>query len=135
VVKNAAGEVVELICTYDPATRGGDAPDGRRVQATLHWVAVAHAASAEIRLYNPLFNRPEPDTSGDFIAELNPRSLETLTESRVEPALAAATPEEPVQFERQGYFCLDPLSAADRLIFNRTVGLRDSWTKGRATGN
>jgi glutaminyl-tRNA synthetase len=135
VVKNAAGEVVELICTYDPATRGGDAPDGRRVQATLHWVAVAHAASAEIRLYNPLFNRPEPDTSGDFIAELNPRSLETLTESRVEPALAAATPEEPVQFERQGYFCLDPLSAADRLIFNRTVGLRDSWTKARATGN
>ena len=135
VVKNAAGEVVELICTYDPATRGGDAPDGRRVQATLHWVAVAHAASAEIRLYNPLFNRPEPDTSGDFIAELNPRSLETLTESRVEPALAAATPEEPVQFERQGYFCLDPLSAPDRLIFNRTVGLRDSWTKARATGN
>ena len=135
VVKNAVGEVVELICTYDPATRGGNAPDGRRVQATLHWVAAAHAKPAEIRLYNPLFNRAEPDTSGDFIAELNPMSLETLTGSQVEPALAAATPGEPVQFERQGYFCLDPLSAPDRLIFNRTVGLRDSWTKARAIGN
>jgi glutaminyl-tRNA synthetase len=135
VVKNAAGEVVELICTYDPATRGGNAPNGRRVQATLHWVAAAHAKSAEIRLYNPLFKRAEPDTSGDFIAELNPMSLERLTGSQVELALAAATPGEPVQFERQGYFCLDPLSAPDRLIFNRTVGLRDSWTKTRAIGN
>jgi glutaminyl-tRNA synthetase len=135
VVKNAAGEVVELICTYDPATRGGNAPDGRRVQATLHWVAAAHAQSAEIRLHNPLFKRSEPDTSGDFIAELNPMSLETLTASKVEPALALATPGEPVQFERQGYFCLDPSSAPDHLIFNRTVGLRDSWTKARATSN
>jgi glutaminyl-tRNA synthetase len=134
VVKNAAGEVVELICTYDPATRGGNAPDGRRVQATLHWVAAAHAKSAEIRLHNPLFKRAEPDISGDFTAELNPMSLETLTASKVEPALALATPGEPVQFERQGYFCLDPLSAPDHLIFNRTVGLRDSWTKARATG-
>jgi glutaminyl-tRNA synthetase len=135
VVKNAAGEVVELICTYDPATRGGNAPDGRRVQATLHWVAAAHAKSAEIRLYDPLFKSAEPDTSGDLIAELNPMSLKTLTGSQIEPVLAAATPMEPVQFERQGYFCLDPLSAPDRLIFNRTVGLRDSWTKARATGN
>jgi glutaminyl-tRNA synthetase len=135
VVKNAAGEVVELICTYDPATRGGNAPDGRRVQATLHWVAAAHAISAEIRLYNRLFNNAEPDTGGDFVAELNPMSLETLTESRVEPALGAATPGEPVQFERQGYFCLDPLSAPKRLIFNRTIGLRDSWTKARAIGD
>jgi glutaminyl-tRNA synthetase len=135
VVKNAAGEVVELICTYDPATRGGNAPDRRRVQATLHWVAAAHAKSAEIRLHNPLFKTAEPDTSGDFIHELNPMSLETLTASKVEPALALATPGEPVQFERQGYFCLDPLSAPDHLIFNRTVGLRDSWTKARATGN
>jgi len=134
VVKNAAGEVVELICSYDPATRGGNAPDGRKVQATLHWVAAAHAIPAEIRLYNSLFNRAEPDTGSDFIAELNPMSLETLTESRVEPALSAAAPGEPVQFERQGYFCLDPLSAPDRLIFNRTVGLRDSWTKARAIG-
>jgi glutaminyl-tRNA synthetase len=135
VVKNAAGEVVELICTYDPATRGGNAPDGRRVQATLHWVAAAHAISAETRLYNPLFKSAEPDTSGDLITGLNPMSLETLTGSQVEPALAAATPGEPVQFERQGYFCLDPLSAPERLIFNRTVGLRDSWIKAREIGN
>jgi glutaminyl-tRNA synthetase len=126
---------VELICTYDPATRGGNAPDGRRVQATLHWVAAAHAISAEIRLYDRLFNHAEPDTGGDFVAELNPMSLETLTESRVEPALGAATPGEPVQFERQGYFCLDPLSAPKRLIFNRIVGLRDSWTRARAIGD
>jgi glutaminyl-tRNA synthetase len=134
VVKNAAGEVVELVCTYDPATRGGNAPDGRRVQATLHWVAAARAIPAEIRLYNPLFTRPEPDIGGDIIGELNPMSLESLTESRVEPALATATPGEPVQFERQGYFCLDPLSTPGRLIFNRTVALRDSWTKVRAAG-
>jgi glutaminyl-tRNA synthetase len=129
VVKNTAGEVVELICTYDPATRGGNAPDGRKVQATLHWVAAAHAIPAEIRLYNPLFTRPEPDISGDLVSTLNPMSLETLTQSQAEPALAAATLGEPVQFERQGYFCLDPLSTPERPIFNRTVGLRDSWTK------
>ena len=134
VVKNAAGEVVELICTYDPETRGGNAPDRRKVQATLHWVATAHAISAEIRLYNLLFNRAEPDTGCDLIAELNPMSLETLTGSLVEPALGATTPGEPVQFERQGYFCLDPLSAPGRLIFNRTVGLRDSRSKARAIG-
>jgi len=134
VVKNAAGEVVELICTYDPETRGGNAPDRRKVQATLHWVATAHAISAEIRLYSLLFNRAEPDTGCDLIAELNPMSLETLTGSLVEPALGAATLGEPVQFERQGYFCLDPLSAPGRLIFNRTVGLRDSRSKARAIG-
>jgi len=135
VVRNGAGEVVELICTYDPATRGGNAPDGRKVPATLHWVAAAHAISAEIRLYNPLFSSAEPDAGGDFIAELNPMSLETLIESRVEAALNTVTPGEPVQFERQGYFCLDPLSGPDRLIFNRTVGLRDGWTRMRATGD
>ena len=134
VVKNAAGEVVEVICTYDPATRGGNAPDGRRVQATLHWVATAHAVPAEIRLFNPLFTRPEPDIGGGLIGELNPMSLEKLTEGQVEPALAAALPSDPVQFERQGYFCLDPLSAPDRPIFNRTVGLRDSWTKAQVMG-
>ena len=131
VVKNAAGEVVELICTYDPASRGGNAPDGRKVRATLHWVAAAQALPAEIRLYNPLFTRPDPGVDGDFMADLNPNSLETLTEARVEPALAAAAPGEPVQFERQGYFCLDPASAPNRLVFNRTVGLRDSWSKVR----
>jgi glutaminyl-tRNA synthetase len=135
VVKNAAGEVVELICTYDPATRGGNAPDGRKVQATLHWVAAAHALPAEIRLYNPLFNRAEPDTGSDILTELNPMSVEILTGSQVEPALGGAAAGEPLQFERQGYFCLDPQSGPDRLIFNRTVGLRDSWTKTRATGD
>ncbi len=134
VKKNAAGEVVELICTYDPRTGGGNAADGRKVQATLHWVAVAHAVPAEIRLYNPLFNRAEPDIGGDFMAELNLASLETMTEGQVEPTLAAAIPGEPVQFERQGYFCLDPDSKPARLVFNRTVGLRDRWAKIRRVG-
>jgi glutaminyl-tRNA synthetase len=134
VVKNGVGEVVELRCTYDPATRGGNTPDGRKVRATLHWVAAREALPAEIRLYNPLFTRPDPGADGDFITDLNPHSPETLTESRVEPALATATPGEPVQFERQGYFCLDPLTSPGRLIFNRTVALRDSWTKARAIG-
>jgi len=134
VKKNTAGEVVELICTYDPQTRGGNAADGRKVQATLHWVAVAHAVPAEIRLYNPLFTSAEPDIGGDLMAELNPASLETMTAAQVEPALAAATPGESVQFERQGYFCLDPDSTPARLVFNRTVGLRDSWAKIRGVG-
>jgi glutaminyl-tRNA synthetase len=134
VVKNGVGQVVELRCTYDPATRGGNTPDGRKVRATLHWVAAREALPAEIRLYNPLFTGPDPRADGDLIGELNPMSLETLTESRVEPALAAAIAGEPMQFERQGYFCLDPLTAPGRLIFNRTVALRDSWTKARAIG-
>jgi len=133
-VKNAAGEVVELICTYDPQTRGGNAPDGRKVQATLHWVAAADAVPAEIRLYTPLFSRAEPDTGGDLVAELNPASLEVLSESLIEPALTVAKPGESVQFERQGYFCRDPEDEPGRLVFNRTVGLRDSWTKVRASG-
>jgi glutaminyl-tRNA synthetase len=132
VVKNVAGEVIELICTYDPATRGGNAPDGRKVKATLHWVSAAHSLPAEIRLYNPLFTRPDPGADGDFVADLNPHSLETLPQGRVEPALAAATPGEPIQFERQGYFCLDSDSTPDGLIFNRTVGLRDAWAKAQA---
>jgi glutaminyl-tRNA synthetase len=134
VVRSAAGEVAELICTYDPATRGGNTPDGRKVRATLHWVAAAHAMPAEIRLYNPLFSRAEPDIAEDFAAELNPASLEILSESRVEPSLAAATPGEAVQFERQGYFCPDPSSGPGRLVFNRTVGLRDSWARVRTAG-
>jgi len=131
VVKNAAGEVIELVCTYDPATRGGNAPDGRKVRTTLHWVSAAHSLPAEVRLYNPLFTRPDPGAEGDFMADLNPRSLEVLTESRVEPALAAAILAEPIQFERQGYFCLDPDSSPTGLIFSRTVGLRDSWAKAQ----
>ena len=130
-VKNAAGEITDLICTYDPATRGGNAPDGRKVRATLHWVSAAHAARAEIRLYDPLFNRPDPGAAGDFFADLNPNSLDVLTESRLEPALADAVVGEAVQFERQGYFCADLDSAPNHLVFNRTVGLRDSWAKAR----
>jgi len=133
VVKNAAGEVVELICTYDPATRGGNAPDRRKVRATLHWVAAAHSLPAQVRLYNSLFTRPDPGVDGDVFADLNPNSRETLSESRVEPALAAATVGEALQFERQGYFCLDPDSQSGRLLFNRTVGLRDSWARTQAS--
>jgi glutaminyl-tRNA synthetase len=128
VVKNPAGEVVELRCSYDPATRGGNAPDGRKVQATLHWVAAADAVTAEVRLYNQLFNRPDPNPS-DFAADLNPDSLEVLRDCRLEPALAATNSADPVQFERQGYFCRDPDSTPGHLVFNRTVGLRDTWAK------
>jgi glutaminyl-tRNA synthetase len=128
VVKNPAGDVIELRCTYDPQTRGGNAPDGRKVQATLHWVSVADAVPAEIRLYNQLFARPDPNPA-DFVADLNPDSLEVLTDSRLEPALAHADSGDSVQFERQGYFCRDPDSAPGRLVFNRTVGLRDTWAK------
>ena len=128
VVKNPAGEVVELRCTYDPSTRGGNAPDGRKVQATLHWVSAADSVTAEIRLYNQLFTRPDPNPS-DFAADLNPDSLEVLGDCRLEPALAATNSADPVQFERQGYFCCDPDSTAGHLVFNRTVGLRDTWAK------
>ena len=128
VVKNRAGEVVELRCSYDPETRGGNAPDGRKVQATLHWVSAADAVPAEVRLYNQLFARPDPNPA-DFIADLNPDSLEVLTGCKLEPELAAANTGDPVQFERQGYFCRDPDSAPGRLVFNRTVGLRDTWAR------
>ena len=134
VVRNAAGEAAELICTYDPATRGGDAPDKRKVRATLHWVSAAHALPAEIRLYHPLFRRTDPGADGDFIADLNPHSLETLIESQVEPVLACASPAETVQFERHGYFCPDLDTAPHRLVFNRTIGLRDSWAKSQMSG-
>ena len=134
VVKNAQGEVVELRCTYDPATRGGDAPDGRKVRGTLHWVSAADAVPAELRLYSTLFARPDPGANGDIMADLNPASLEVLTGCLVEPALAALPVGEAVQFERQGYFCLDPDSRAGALVFNRTVALRDSWAKVQASG-
>jgi glutaminyl-tRNA synthetase len=133
VVKNAAGEVVELRCTYDPATRGGNAPDGRKVQATLHWVSAADAVPAELRLYNPLFTRADPDPA-DFAADLNPASLEVLADARLEPALAGSNSGEPVQFERQGYFARDASSTPGRPVFNRTVGLRDSWAKAKGAG-
>jgi glutaminyl-tRNA synthetase len=132
VVKNAKGEVVELRCTYDPATKGGNAPDGRKVKATMHWVSAADSIPAEVRLYNPLFLKPDPIGGENFTADLNPNSLEALTGARLEPTLADAKPEVPVQFERNGYFCLDPASAAGKLVFNRTVGLRDTFGKDMA---
>ncbi len=128
VVKNAGGEVTELRCTYDPATKGGNAPDGRKVKATLHWVSAADAIPAEVRLYNSLFTRPDPNAAA-FAADLNPQSLEVIADARVEPALAAIAPGAAVQFERQGYFCLDKDSTPGKLVFNRTVGLRDTWAK------
>jgi glutaminyl-tRNA synthetase len=128
-IKNAASEVVELRCTYDPATRGGNAPpDGRKVQATLHWVCADDAMDAEVRLYDQLFAKPEPDAA-NFVADLNPSSLETLTGCKLEPALAAGNSPDPVQFERQGYFCRDRDSKPGHPVFNRTVGLRDTWAK------
>jgi glutaminyl-tRNA synthetase len=128
-IRNSAGEVIELRCTYDASTRGGNAPpDGRKVQATLHWVSAADAVDAEVRLYDQLFARPDPDAA-NFAADLNPQSLEVLAGCKLEPALAADTSAEPVQFERQGYFCRDPDSRPGRLVFNRTVGLRDTWAK------
>jgi glutaminyl-tRNA synthetase len=134
VVKDdRTGEVVELHCTYDPATRGGDAPDGRKVRATLHWVSAAHALEAEVRLYEHLFAKADPsdDQEGiDFTASLNPQSLEVLTSCRVEPSLADAVPGDRYQFERLGYFCVDSVDAAPgALVFNRTVTLRDTWAR------
>jgi glutaminyl-tRNA synthetase len=131
VVKDpATGEIVELRCTYDPATRGGDAPDGRKVKATLHWVSAAHAIEAEVRLYDRLFSSENPGGGGrDFRADLNPQSLEVLAGCRIEPSLASADAGTRVQFERLGYFCVDPDSAPGRLVFNRTVTLKDTWAK------
>ena len=142
VVKDAAGEVVELRCTYDPETRGGNAPDGRKVKATLHWVATADAVPAEIRLINHLFTRPDPGADGDIMADLNPESLEVLSGAVVESDLlgevinrkSARLEPETYQFERQGYFRMDPDSTGEKLVFNRTVGLRDTWAKVAASG-
>ncbi|HIJ37541.1 MAG TPA: glutamine--tRNA ligase/YqeY domain fusion protein [Rhodospirillaceae bacterium] len=131
VIKDAQGEVVELRCSYDPETRGGNAPDGRKVKATLHWVAAAESIPAEIRLYDHLFCRPDPGAAGDVFADLNPASLEVLSGCRLEPILAEAKAEEPVQFERLGYFCRD--TGSESLVFNRTVGLRDSYAKTQQT--
>jgi glutaminyl-tRNA synthetase len=132
VVKDASGEVVELRCTYDPETRGGDAPDGRRPKATLHWVSSEHALPAEVRLYDRLFTRADPGGDGDLFADLSPDSETVLVECRVESALAELPVGETAQFERLGYFCPDPDSKPDRLVFNRTLGLRDTWAKVQA---
>jgi glutaminyl-tRNA synthetase len=133
VVKDEdTGEVIEVHCTYDPETRGGSAPDGRKVRGTLHWVSVAHALKAEVRLYDRLFSEEDPldvEEGTDFKSNLNPNSLEILTEAQVEPTLAGAVPGSRHQFERQGYFCVDPDSSEGALVFNQTVPLRDSWAK------
>lgn len=131
VVKDEqTGEIRELRCTYDPATRGGDAPDGRKVKATLHWVSAEHAIKAEVRLYDYLFTRATPgEESGDFKTDLNPQSLETLKNCFVEPTLTGAEPGDRYQFERLGYFCIDQDSSASELVFNRIVTLKDTWAK------
>jgi len=128
VIKDASDEVIELRCTYDPATRGGNAPDGRKVKATMHWLSADQSVPSEIRIYNPLFAKPNPDAA-NFAADLNPQSLEILGDARVEPAIAATDASDVMQFERQGYFVRDPDSRPDRLVFNRTIGLRDTFAK------
>jgi glutaminyl-tRNA synthetase len=132
VVKDAAGNIVEVHCTYDPASRGGNSPDGRKVKSTMHWVSAAHAIGAEIRLYDKLFLKADPydlEEGEDVLDNLNPNSLEVLTGAKLEPSLATAAPGAPYQFERVGYFCLDPDSTNEKKVFNRTLALKDSWAK------
>ena len=132
VVKDESGAVVEVHCTYDPASRGGNSPDGRKVKSTIHWVSAAHAIDAEVRLYENLFSKENPDQTEegkDFTSNLNPNSLETVKDAKLEPSLAGVKAGDRCQFERLGYFCVDPDSSADRLVFNRTVGLKDTWAK------
>jgi glutaminyl-tRNA synthetase len=132
VVKNDRGEVVEVHCTYDPATRGGNAPDGRKVKSTIHWVSAAHAIDAEVRVYDKMFTKEDPDQveeGQEFTANLNPQSLEVISPAKVEPSLAGATVGSRFQFERLGYFCVDPDSTPRKLVFNRTVALKDTWAK------
>jgi glutaminyl-tRNA synthetase len=133
VVKNQDGEIVEVHCTYDPETRGGYAPDGRKVRGTIHWVSAPHALTAKARLYDHLFTKPDPndvEEGQDFTANLNGESMEILDTCKVEPSLATAAPGDPIQFERLGYFCVDSEeSSPEQLVFNRTVTLRDTWAK------
>jgi glutaminyl-tRNA synthetase len=132
VVKDAEGNVVEVHCTYDPASRGGNSPDGRKVKSTMHWVSAAHAIPAEIRLYDKLFTKADPydlEEGQDVLSNLNPNSIEILTGAKLEPSLANAKLEGRFQFERVGYFCLDPDSAPGKLVFNRTLALKDTWAK------
>ena len=134
VIRGPSGAVTELRCTYDPETRGGRAPDGRKVRGALHWVSASESVAAEIRLYEPLFTVPVPGAEGPLFDDLNPASRTVLTGCRLEPGIARAPVGEAVQFERQGYFCPDPDSTPDRPVFNRVVGLRDSWARLRAAG-
>jgi glutaminyl-tRNA synthetase len=129
VTKNEQGEVVEIHCTYDPATRGGDAPDGRKVKSTIHWVSTEHAVKAEVRLYDQLFKAENPDMGEDLDNIINPKSLEVLENCFIEPSLGKSKPGDKFQFERTGYFCVDPDSTPEKLVFNRTLTLKDSWAK------
>jgi glutaminyl-tRNA synthetase len=132
VMKNDKGEIVEVHCTYDPATRGGNAPDGRKVKSTIHWVSAAHAVDAEVRIYENLFTKEDPTEAPegkDFLANLNPNSLEVISNAKVEPSLRSAQAGDRYQFERLGYFAVDPDSTAEHLDFNRTVALKDTWAK------
>jgi len=129
VVKDDNGNIIELHCTYDPETKGGDAPDGRKVKSTLHWVCAEHSIDAEVRLYDRLFKTADPDEGGDFLANLNPNSLQILKNCKLEPTLKDAKVGEIFQFERLGYFCVDKDSTSDKLIFNRSVTLKDTWAK------
>ncbi|MBT6982934.1 MAG: glutamine--tRNA ligase, partial [Rhodospirillaceae bacterium] len=129
VIKDASGEVVELRCSYDPETKGGNAPDGRKVKGTIHWVSAQHAVPSEVRLYESLFNSEEVPGGDDFLDDINPNSLEVLPQVWLEPALAELSVGQTVQFERMGYFCADLSSKEDALVFNRALGLRDSWAK------
>ncbi|MEJ2581341.1 MAG: glutamate--tRNA ligase family protein, partial [Acidobacteriota bacterium] len=134
VIKNAEGEIIELRCTYDPGTRGGDSPDGRKVKATLHWVSVPHAVAAKVRLYDHLFNRPDPGADGDFLADLSPDSLAVIDDAQLEPSIADFGSGSRFQLERLGYFCIDPDTTAEKPVLNRTVTLRDTWAKVQAKG-
>src|SRR5205823_3387860 len=132
VDKDAQGNITQIRCTYDPATRGGNAPDGRKVKATIHWVSAEHAIPAEVRLYDKLFTKPDPNDVAegqDFTANLNPASLEVITAAQLEPSLANAVAGGRYQFERLGYFCVDRDNAPAKLVFNRTVPLKDTWAK------
>ncbi len=130
VVKDDAGNVLEVHATYDPATRGGDTPDGRKIKSTLHWVSAAHAIPAEVRLYDRLFNRPDPEAGDEgFLGCLNPDSLTVLNDCQIEGNLSDAQPGDRFQFERQGYFCADIESKPEHLVFNLAVALRDTWAK------
>ena len=129
VIKDASGNVEELRCTYDPETKGGNAPDGRKVRGTIHWVSAEHAIPAEVNLYEPLFEDPEGGNSEEFLKNLNPNSMNRLPDCMVEPSLSEGTVGTAIQFERTGYFCLDTNSEYGRMLFNRTVGLRDTWAK------
>lgn len=129
IIKDTSGEIIEVRCTYDPETRGGNAPDGRKVKGTIHWVALEHAQDAEIRLYNPLYACPHPGSENDFIDDINPNSIEILNNCKLEPSILELNNDAAIQFERMGYFFKDETSQPDKLIFNRTISLRDTWQK------